>query len=92
MKVSELLEGRVKDLWMKKYLHPDGSPKAIEAKPKVAQDPKYPRNVLTLAKRAGVDPEVVTTHYEHAKNAIDKKLPNYWALVIMATKRSLGIQ
>ncbi len=90
MKVQELLEGKVKDLWMKQNLNIDGSPKK---KPEEEQPNRvYPRNVLSLAKKANVKPEVVAKHYEHAKKKYDRKLPNYWQLVMGDCKKALGLK
>lgn len=87
MKISELLEGKMKALWMQKHLNPDGSPKKEEPPNRV-----YPRNVLSIAKKAKADPDIVMKHYEHAKKKFDSKLHNYWALVISDTKRAMGLK
>lgn len=88
MKIQELFEGRMKDLWMQINLNPDGSPKKKEEAPNRV----YPRNVLSIAKKAKADPATVMKHYEHAKKKFDNKLNNYWALVISDTKRAMGLK
>jgi hypothetical protein len=89
MKLQELLEGKVKDLWMKLNLNPDGSPKKPEEKKPEVQ---YPRNVLSIAKKANLDPSIVMKHYEFAKKKFDSKLANYWALVIGHVKKAVHLK